>query len=355
MSATSSPLSQTNDWMLYSQGRARQRSAGLFAAIVLVLAFAVLIDGLLSHMRGGGSYRLEMLAGTTEAVSGPIGSAPAVASDMRAFPIPKDAPLSFEFHGFFTSYWFGTGMWRGSVHVSETAPSGTYALAVGLEGQPSSSFQTYTISVARDESEQDRQSLSLVRRWTGWNPFILAGILAALGIGTGSGCFFLGRRCSALLADMGLAEIIKVQPEGDLFRVFAVTGKRAIEGKSFVVYDDDMQKLGKVIYDKEKNGISEGLFVNAGHGLPKAGSFIAFWEHVVPEAKPLRRGLFAPLLQKGFSAAQRSPRAEGTAGPESTSKTGPVYEADGQGEAGRQSAAQPAAEGQNGHNEREGR
>ena len=310
MSATPSPLSQTNDWMLYSQGRARQRSTGLFAAIVLVLAFAVLIDGLLSHMRGGGSYRLEMLAGTTEAVSGPTGSAPAIASDMRAFPIPKEAPISFEFHGFFTSYWFGTGMWRGSVHVSETAPSGTYALAVGLEGQPSSSFQTYTISVARDEREQDRQSLSLVRRWTGWNPFILAGILAAFGLGAGTGCFFLGRRGSALMADMGLAEIVKVQPEGDLFRVFAVSGKRAIEGKSFVAYDEELNRLGKVIYDKEKNGIAECLFVNAGHGLPKPGAFIAFWDHVVPEPKPLRRGLLAPLLQRSKPDAQVSPAAD---------------------------------------------
>ncbi len=303
-------LDQCPEWLLYSNARARQRMAGLVAAVLLILAMAILVDGLFARMRGGGSYRLEMLAGTSEPVSGPMGSAPAVESDMRAFPIPVDAPISFEFQGFFTSYWFGTGMWRGLVHVSETAPSGTYALAVGIEGQPSSSFQTYTISVARSEREQYRNALSLVRRWTGFNPFWLAATFGILGIGTGLTSFLLGRRLNALLRDMGLAEIVKVVPEGDLVRVYAVQGKREVTEQSYVAYDRDMKRLGKVIYDGEKNGIASCLFVPAGHGMPTPGSFIAFWERADFTGTPMRRGVFTPLLEKGMQAVRDKGAAE---------------------------------------------
>ena len=296
------PLAESPEWLLYSGARNRQRLAGVFAAVLLILAFVVLADGLLSRMRGGGSYRLEMLPGTSEAVSGPMGSGPALASEMRAFPIPADAPLSFEFQGFFTSYWFGTGMWRGLVHVSETAPSGTYALAVGIEGQPSSSFQTYTISVAASAREQDRASLSMVRRYTGFNPFYLAAIFGVFGIGTGISSFFLGRRQNALLRDLGLAEIVRVQPEGNFVRVYAVQGKREVTGKSFVAYDRDMNRLGKVIYDEEKNGIASCLFIPADHGLPSSGSFIAFWEREDFVGTPMRRGVFSPLIERGMQS-----------------------------------------------------
>ncbi len=298
-----SPLAESADWRLFREARARQRRAGLFAAVVLVIAFAVLVDGLLSHMRGGGSWRLEMLPGKVEALSGPLGSGQPVEEDVRAFPIPPDAPIEFQFLGFFSSYWFGTGMWRGQVHVLEQAPSGVYKLAVGLEGQPSSTFQTYTISVARDRREQNRLSLSFVRRFTGFNPFWLAALFAALGVGTGLGSFFLGKRLTGLLRSMGLAEIVRVTPEGDLLRVIAVVGKREIVGKSFVAYDENLNRLGKFAYESEKNGLATGLFVPGGHGVPATGSFVAFWEREEPQPRPMRRpgllsGILGPMLEK---------------------------------------------------------
>ena len=293
-----SPLRDTNDWLLYSQGRGRQKLAGLWAGVLLVLALAVLVDGLVARMIGGGSYRIEMLAGTSEPVSGPLGQGKPSEDEIRAFPIPVDAPVEFEFSGFFTSYWFGTGMWRGVVHVPETAESGTYALAVGIEGQPSSTFQTYTISVARSAEEQNRQALSFVRRMTGMNPFYLAAFFAVVGLGLALGNFCLGNRGNKLLAAMGLSEIFRVQPEGEFLRVFAVTGKRKVEGTAFVSFDADLMRLGKVIFDKEKGGLCECLFVKGEGKVPQKGSFIAFWEPVAPERSPLRKGIFTSVLSK---------------------------------------------------------
>ncbi len=293
-----SPLVETNDWKLYSQGRVRLRTAGIMAACLLIIGMAVLVDGLLSRMLGGGSYRLEMLAGTSEPISGPMGSAVPDESGMRAFPIPVDAPVSFEFGGFFSSYWFGTGMWRGTVHVSETAPSGTYGLAVGVAGQPSSTYQTYTVSVSRSVDEENARSLSLVRRITGWNPFWVTAFFLATGIGCALGCIRLGVRLNKMLRDMGLAEVFKVYPDGELMRVHVVTGIREISGTSFVCYDATLQRLGKVIVDKQRAGLTECLFVKGERGVPAKGSLVAFWEPRLPEFKPMRKGIFSNAVAK---------------------------------------------------------
>lgn len=307
---TISSLRETNDWLLYAQGRARQKTAGIMAGIFLLLTFIVLADGLVARMIDGGSYRLEMLAGSSEPVSGPVGSGKPTEDQMQAFPIPVDAPVSFEFSGFFTSYWFGTGMWRGYVHVPETAPSGVYELAVGVEGQPSSTFQTYTISVARSVEEQNSQAVSNVRRYTGLNPFYVAAFFAVLGIGSALGNFFLGLRGSKLLKSMGLAEIFKVQPEGDFVRVFSVTGRKETGGKAFVCYDSELKRLGKVIFDKEKGGITECLFVKGEAEEPAKGSLIEFWEPEHFERTPMRKGPIGSLLGRGGSSRGASSEAK---------------------------------------------
>lgn len=305
--STPHPLADSPDWNLYVQGRARQRRSGLVAAVCLVVALVVLVDGLLAQMRGGGSYRIEMLAGTAEAVAGPRGEGRPTAEDMEAFPIPSDAPLSFEFQGFFASYWFGTGMWRGVIHASETAPSGTYGMSIGIRGTPAAQHQTYTVAVFRSLEEQASRSLSLFRRYTGWNPFVFAGALGIIGLGTAVSAFFLARRCDALVRSLGLVEVFKVRPDGHFLRLFAVTGKREVTGKAFVTYDAGLHRLGKAIYDTTAHGISECLFVKGDVTLPEKGAFLAFWEPEVPDRRPDRRGVLTGLVhaasRKGASPA----------------------------------------------------
>lgn len=299
-----SPLSRTPDWLMFSALRRRQRASGFFSAVVMTLCLIVLCDGLLSQMRGGGSYRIEMLPGTSEAVSGPMGDARAVAEDMEFFPIPQDAPVTFEFKGFFSSYWFGTGMWRGYLHVSDTAASGTYQIAIGLRGTPSAAHQVYTVAVASDKFEQDRNSLSFVRRWTSWNPFYLAAILAAFGLGAGFASYMLGRRTEALLSSLGFAEIFKTKPDGLFIRVFTVTGQRELAGKNWVAYDSSLHRLGKVIFDLSSHGVTECLFVKDAPALPQKGDFVAFWERTPFTPSPARSGLFSGLFRKKSPAGE---------------------------------------------------
>ena len=275
-----SPLAETPAWLSFRGLRARQRKAGLLACCLLVVGLAVLVDGLVSQMRGGGSFRIEMLAGTAEPVSGPQASLTATEKDMEAFPIPADAPLNFEFDGFFSSYWFGTGMWRGRIRAFEYAESGIYGMAVGIRGTPSAAHQTYTVVVARSEEELNAMSLSFVRRFTGWNPFYVAMALVAAGLAASVLAFLLGRRCDGLTRSLGLAEIFRTQDEGDFLRVFMVTGLRKAEGKNFVAWDANLGRLGKVLNDGTRAGVTECLFVKDAGRLPKKGDFVAVWEPV---------------------------------------------------------------------------
>ena len=273
-----SPLAETPAWTAFLGVRARQRTAGLVACCLLVAGLAVLVDGLVSQMRGGGSFRIEMLAGTAEPVSGPQASLHAAEKDMEAFPIPADAPLSFEFDGFFSSYWFGTGMWRGRIRAFEDAPSGIYGMAVGIRGTPAAAHQTYTVVVAGSEEELNAMSLSYVRRATGQNPFYIAVALVAAGLLGGVRAFLLGKRCDGLVRSLGLAEIFRTADEGDFMRLYMVTGLREAEGKNFVAWDADLCRLGKVLYDGTRAGVTECLFVKDAGRLPKKGDFVAVWE-----------------------------------------------------------------------------
>ncbi|MCR5257717.1 MAG: hypothetical protein K6E40_06125 [Desulfovibrio sp.] len=281
-----SPLAETPAWLSFRGLRARQRKAGLLACCLLVVGLAVLVDGLVSQMRGGGSFRIEMLAGTAEPVSGPQASLTATEKDMEAFPIPADAPLNFEFDGFFSSYWFGTGMWRGRIRAFEYAESGIYGMAVGIRGTPSAAHQTYTVVVARSEEELNAMSLSFVRRFTGWNPFYVAMALVAAGLAASVLAFLLGRRCDGLTRSLGLAEIFRTQDEGDFLRVFMVTGLRKAEGKNFVAWDANLGRLGKVLNDGTRAGVTECLFVKDAGRLPRKGDFVAVWDPVALAGQP---------------------------------------------------------------------
>lgn len=301
-----SPYVETPDWKLFTQARSRQQVTGLFTAVVLVLTLCILIDGLLSEMRGGGSYRLEMLTGTSMQISGPVtGSFSPTEEDMEYFPIPSDAPVSFSFDAFFASYWFGTSMWRGQVVVPETAAPGTYAIAIGVKGTPSSQHQTYTICVAPTREELDAQSLSLFRRTFGMNPFWVAAALGALGLTCALGAFVLGYRCDTILRALGLAEVFKVRTDGEFLRVYTVTGKRDVASdRSYVAYDANLRRLGKVIYDFTDHGVTESLFVRGQSPAPAKGSFVAFWDRQEPTRRPDKPSIFG---RKAAAAPEQKP------------------------------------------------
>ena len=106
-----------------------RRWSGALAALLLCLAALTLVDGLVALMRAG-STRIELIAGQSESLSGPVSSKNPVPEDLRLRLTPETAPVEFRLEGFFPSYWFGNGMWRGVVSTPPGATPGRYGLTV---------------------------------------------------------------------------------------------------------------------------------------------------------------------------------------------------------------------------------
>ena len=129
-----------------------RRWSGALAALLLCLAALTLVDGLVALMRAG-STRIELIAGQSESLSGPVSSKHPVPEDLRLRLTPETAPVEFRLEGFFPSYWFGNGMWRGVVSTPPGATPGRYGLTVGFRGgggsRPVSGRQSPTYPPAR--------------------------------------------------------------------------------------------------------------------------------------------------------------------------------------------------------------
>lgn len=199
-------LLQNPLWGEAKINRQYQRLFGRIAGLFLAIALISLFDGLIAQMRAG-SNELELLPGQSLTLSGPSALKNPVTSDLKYQFSPHDAPIKFELEGFFTGYWFGNGMWRGQLSALPEAEPGHYDLAISFRGASAQSAQKYIIQIFADSSAMQAGSLSLIRRYLGINPFILAAGCGGLGIFCGIFTYWFGRRFANFLYRLGLAEI----------------------------------------------------------------------------------------------------------------------------------------------------
>ena len=186
----------------------RRRWCGAAASLLLCLAALTLVDGLVALMRSG-SNRIELLVGQSERLSGPVASQDPVSGDMRLRLEPETAPVDFRLEGFFPSYWFGNGMWRGVVAARPDAAPGTYAFSIGFRG--GGSPQKYEIVIWPDAAARRAGALSLIQAHTGLPPLWLAPALALAGVAAGLLTWLSGRAAANLLRRHGLSEIFRIQ------------------------------------------------------------------------------------------------------------------------------------------------
>lgn len=201
----------------------RRRLCGALAALCLCLAALALVDGLVALMRAG-STRIELIAGQSESISGPVASKSPVADDLRLRLTPETAPVDFRLEGFFPSYWFGNAMWRGIVSARPDAAPGRYALSVGFRGGGGS--QNYDVVIWADDAARQAGALSFVQAHTGLPPLYLAPALAAAGVAAGLLTWLAGRAAATLLRRHGLSEIFRIQTvttaDGVFYRLWCV-------------------------------------------------------------------------------------------------------------------------------------
>ncbi|GFH62742.1 MAG: conserved hypothetical protein [Candidatus Desulfovibrio kirbyi] len=197
-----------------ADARRRQRLAGRISAIFLLVAALGLVDTLQGVMRAG-SDTLEILSGQSVMLSGPTATKNPVSSDLLVSLTPDNGLLRFVFEGFFPSYWFGSGMWRGDVQVDAFCPPGTYELTLRFKGASARSAQKIFVTVWDNEEDMRSGSLFMMQHLAGTHPFLPACVFAVFALACGIVTYFAGKRYFVLLAGMDCAEIFRISAEDD--------------------------------------------------------------------------------------------------------------------------------------------
>lgn len=197
--------------------RCAARNSGLWSALVLAMAILALLDGLQAVVRGS-AYQLNMLAGERESVSGPCPAVSPSPADVLVQMEPETAPLLFHFEAFFSSYWTGTGMWRGVIEAGEVEQNQRCMVRIGLRGIPAKPVE---FEVCLWESAAARQAAdpSFIYSMLGIRPFFAALGLAVVGLSIGLWSFSQNRRVQRSLRELGYHEIFRTKlVQGHEFR-----------------------------------------------------------------------------------------------------------------------------------------
>lgn len=231
-------------WPEAQMQRKRQRLLGLISGIAFAIALIALMDGLQALMRTG-TNELEFIPGQSMALSGPAALKNPLASDVQTRFSPGSAPFLFSLEGFFTGYWFGSGMWRGELRCGDDAPEGQYQFTLSFRGAGAQNAQKYDLHVFTDSLARQRASRSLLRRSCGLNPFVIAAFCGMLGLLGGAGTFLFGWRLAHSLRRLGLAEIYARQ--GDHF--LCLSPKAMAPGTPCAVLDENGEVCGEALAD----------------------------------------------------------------------------------------------------------
>lgn len=187
-----------------------QRVSGFVGAFFLTTALLMLFDGLRSGIFGTSSVRL--IPGEHYAVSGPM---PPKTEHLRDFIVEgnaEDGSLSLVPEAIYTGYWFGGGMWRGSIRVGSHPRPGDYTIFVRDKfGEKQNPALVFSVKVFSSQAERQAQSRSLIYRWTGVRAYWLAIWTGLIGILVAGGNYWLGRKWVSVLADHGCGEIFCIK------------------------------------------------------------------------------------------------------------------------------------------------
>ena len=239
----------------------------------LGVALVCVLDGLQSLRRGEADL-LELLPGSSAAISGPIAVRNPVTSDVQAKFLPEESPLTFELEGFFTGYVFGSGMWRGRVCADESANPGRYALRVAFRGLPANAVQRFPVRVYADASAMQEASLSFICRYLGMNPFWLAAGCCVAGLLVGLVVFFMGHRRLQQLAALRCGEVVMVRREAQGLCVWCLLYDLRAPATGTCCTVLDMR--GTVLGQARVNGVRKGtleMFMS-GHSNVSAGCLV---------------------------------------------------------------------------------
>jgi hypothetical protein len=205
-----------------------QRRTGLVAMTLLALALLSQADALVGGLAGNRGL-IELLPGTSFAISGPMPPRTETIDEFVIDGEPADGSVRLVPRAIFAGFWFGGAMWRGAIEVAADAREGSHLLTVhdryGEKQNPALIFQ---VRVWPDLAARNAHSPSRLTRLTGQSPYAFALAFAILGLFAGAANFLCGRlwtrhlhihRCSeihrARVSDQGPEVACELPPAVD--------------------------------------------------------------------------------------------------------------------------------------------
>jgi hypothetical protein len=259
--------------MIAAEAFRRRQLAGKIGTLFIILFFAGAMDGVLSTFRQPANT-LEVLPGTSHKISGSLPEKVASLNDIEYTSASDDIRLTIEAIG--TGFWLGGDMWRGLLSIGpETAP-GDYTLKVAPKGKEyPKPLPEFRIKVYEDAQHHQQASKSLIKKYLGLSPWMIAAFFLPLTFLTFGAVYYMSHKIERLMAAEGKAIVYMVRPgdAGGYEIAFALGSRHGVrpgdrltllDGKEATVGDIEVSKVSEtdsIAYVGSDSDIKPGYIV----------------------------------------------------------------------------------------------
>jgi len=240
---------------------ARRKYAGLCGTLVICLAIAFAVDGMIAG--GRKDPRLyEMLPGQTLKLTDPL---PRGAERIEDLSLRPSTPrITVRLVETFSGFWLGGMLWRAEADIPADTPAGEYDVTMhyAQNGTQTTPTQSYRLRVHPDAASVQAASLSLVQRTLGISPYLLAACMLPLAVLPMLACLALSRNIAQALRAEGYSEIFRAMasPEGQRI-YFSQTGPTPPAANAVVEVLDERAEaiLGRALVFAVQRGNVEAI------------------------------------------------------------------------------------------------
>ncbi len=211
---------------------------GKVGAALCGLLFLALLDGLIAQFRQPQNV-FKVLPGETVEINGPM--AGEVKSVQEVAYTSDSERLRLTFLSLHKGYFLGGDMWRGELTVNRDIAPGEYRLTVAPKGPTlEKPLPPFRIIVYADAQARRQSSTSMIQRFTGYSPWVVAPAFLLLILPAFGMVFYLSQKREALMARQGKAEVYRAvrQEEGWAIRFGLGTVHGVVPGVRVTVSDE---------------------------------------------------------------------------------------------------------------------
>ncbi|MEM5788727.1 MAG: hypothetical protein AAGU11_15565 [Syntrophobacteraceae bacterium] len=225
----------------------------VMGAMFCILSVVFGLEGSVAYLREPFNS-IRLLPGESFRLTGPLAPG-ASSSEEMTFESTSDS-VSFRIEEVISGFWMGGKMWRGTLALTEDIQPGRYLLSVfGLKDQQRVGANVFQVMVYPGRAELLADSKSLLLRYSGVSPWVLAGYSFLLVLFCCAGLYLISGKRDQLMAEHGEAEVFHVTREEVGFTVYFGLGERHGLSKGAKVSLLDSER--RVVDEMEVESVSE--------------------------------------------------------------------------------------------------